>query len=137
MEEVKKRYPSDLSNDEWEVIKPLIPPAKRGGRKRTTDIREVVNAIFYIERSGCQWRMIPNDFPPRSTIGEYFYQWRNEGTTKKIHDTLRDKVREQAGKETQPTAAIIDSQSVKTVEKGGFADLMLAKELKAESAMFW
>jgi transposase len=131
------RYPSDLTDDQWQIIEPLIPCAKRGGRRRTTDMREVINAIFYIERSGCQWRMIPKDFPPRSTIGEYFYQWRNDGTTKKIHDTLRDKVREQAGKETQPTAAIIDSQSVKTVEKGGFADLMQAKELKAESAMCW
>jgi transposase len=131
------RYPSDLTDGQWQIIEPLIPSAKRGGRRRTTDMREVINAIFYIERSGCQWRMIPKDFPPRSTIGEYFYQWRNDGTTKKIHDTLRDKVREQAGKETQPTAAIVDSQSVKTVEKGGFADLMQAKELKAESAMCW
>src|SRR5437773_12236000 len=128
MEEPKKRYPSDLSINEWQVISPLIPPAKRGGRKRTTNMREVVNAIFYIERSGCQWRMIPKDFPPRSTIGEYFYQWSNDGTIKKIHDALRDKVREQAGKEAQPTAAIIDSQSVKTVEKGGFADLMPVKK---------
>ena len=131
------RYPSDLTDGQWQIIEPLIPSAKRGGRRRTTDMREVINAIFYIERSGCQWRMIPKDFPPRSTIGEYFYQWRNDGTTKKIHDTLRDKVRGQAGKETQPTAAIVDSQSVKTVEKGGFADLMQEKELKAESAMCW
>jgi transposase len=135
--ETIKRYPSDLSDDQWQIIEPLIPSAKHGGRKRTVNMREVINAIFYMERSGCQWRMLPKDFPPRSTVGEYFYRWRDDGTIKNTHDTLRDKVREQAGKDTQPTAAIIDSQSVKTVEKGGFEDMMPLNGLKVENDIFW
>lgn len=135
--EATKRYPSDLNDDEWGIINSLIPPAKSGGRKRTTDMRAVVNAIFYIERSGCQWRMIPKDFPPRSTVGEYFYQWRDDGTTKQIHDALRDRIREQAGKDKQPTAGIVDSQSVKTAEKGGFVDMMRENVPKVESVIFW
>jgi putative transposase len=134
--ETTKRYPSDMSDAEWQIISPMIPPSKSGGRKRTTDMRAVVNAIFYIERSGCQWRMLPKDFPPRSTVGEYFYQWRDDGTTQKIHDALREQVRQQSGKASQPTAAIVDSQSVKTTEKGGSAGMMQAKKSKAENATF-
>ena len=133
--ETSKNYPSDMSDTEWNIITHMLPPAKHGGRKRTTDMRAVVNAIFYIERSGCQWRMLPKNFPPRSTVGEYFYQWRDDGTIKKMHDALRVLVRTQAGKETEPTAAIVDSQSVKTTEKKGFVDMMQVKKRKEENAI--
>jgi len=90
--ETKTRYPSDLTQQEWEVIAPLIPPSKPGGRPRTTDMRMVVNALFYISRTGCQWRYLPKEFPPRTTVDTYFYQWRNDGTWQQINDALREQV---------------------------------------------
>jgi transposase len=113
------RYPSDMTDAEWLLVEPLIPPAKRPGRKRTVNLREVVNAIFYVLSSGCQWRMLPKDFPPRSTVHEYLMLWEWDGTLNRIHHALYVQVRELAGKEASPTAAIIDSQSVKAAEKGG------------------
>ena len=115
----KLRYPSDLTDDEWSLIKPAIPPAKRGGRKRETDERELVNGVMYVLSTGCQWRYIPKDLPPRSTLHGYLDLWNYDGTLEKIHHTLYVKCREQAGREDSPTAAIIDSQSVKSAEKGG------------------
>jgi len=112
-------YPSDLTNEQWEILRPLIPSAKHGGRPRKTDMRAVVNAIFYLLRTGCQWDALPKTYPPRSTVHDYFSTWRKDGTLDAIHDALRDKVRRKAGKDPQPTAAIIDSQSSKTTEKGG------------------
>lgn len=126
-----------MTDAEWEEIEPLIPLAKQGGRKRTVNIREVVNAIFYIDRSGCQWRMLPKDFPPRTTVDTYFYQWRNDGTLKKIHDQLRNYVRQKVGKEDEPTAAVVDSQSVKTAEKGGLLGMMQARKQRGESVIYW
>jgi putative transposase len=111
-------YPSDVTDAEWNVIAPLLPEAKPGGRPRTVPLRLVVNAIFYISRSGCAWRMLPKDFPPYQTIYDYFWSWRKNGTWSKVHEALRDLVREQEGREVSPSAAIIDSQSVKTTEKG-------------------
>ncbi len=113
------RYPSDLTDDEWKLIRPLIPPAKRGGNKRHVDLREVVNGAMYILSTGCQWRAIPKDLPPRSTIHDYLVRWDNDGTLNRIHHTLYVKCRELAEREASPTAAIIDSQSVKSAEKGG------------------
>ena len=113
------RYPSDMTDAEWLLVEPLIPPAKRPGRKRTVNLREVVNAIFYVLSSGCQWRMLPKDFPPRSTVHEYLMLWEWDGTLDRIHHALYVQVRELAGKEASPTAAIIDSQSVKAAGKGG------------------
>lgn len=113
------RYPSDMTDSEWLLVEPLIPPAKRPGRNRTVDVREVVNAIFYVLATGCQWRALPKDFPPRSTVHEYLMLWEWDGTLDRIHHTLYVQVRELAGKEASPTAAIIDSQSVKAAEKGG------------------
>jgi putative transposase len=127
MSEQRKAYPSDLSDTEWKYIEPLIPPAKPGGRSRTTDMQEVVNAIFYMLRGGCAWRMMPHEFPPWQTVYHYFRQWRQDGTWKRIHDTLRRQVRRQAGRNEEPSAAILDSQSVKTTEKGGFAAMTLAR----------
>ena len=113
------RYPSDLTDDEWALVEPLIPPAKRGGNKRTVSVREVVNGLMYVLSTGCQWRAIPKDLPARSTIYDYFDLWSWDGTLDRIHDALYVRCREAASREASPTAAIIDSQSVKSAEKGG------------------
>jgi transposase len=113
------RYPSDVTDEEWELIKPQIAPAKRGGRKRAVDEREIVNAIMYVLSTGCQWRALPKDFPPRSTVWHYLDLWSYDGTLERIHHELYVKCREKAGREASSTAAIIDSQSVKSAEKGG------------------
>jgi transposase len=115
----KLRYPSDLTDAEWAELEPLIPPGKRGGRKRSVDLREVVNGILYVLSTGCQWRALPKDLPPRSTVNDYFGLWSWDGTIKKIHDALYVRCREALGRDTSPTACIIDSQSVKSAEKGG------------------
>jgi transposase len=135
----KLRYPSDLTDEEWALIAPVIPPAKRGGGKRTVSIREVVNGLMYVLSSGCQWRALPKDLPPRSTVNGYFTLWDYDGTLDRIHHALYVKCREQAGREASPTAAIIDSQSVKSAEKGGLASIrmasMRARKSKARSAI--
>ena len=112
------RYPSDLSDAEWVLIAPLIPPARRGGRRRSVNVREVLNAIFYVLSTGCQWKALPKDLPPRSTAHFYFMLWDWDGTLERIHDTLYVAVREAAGCEASPTVAIIDSQSAKASQKG-------------------
>ena len=122
----KLRYPSDLTDEEWAVIAPLIPPAKRGGNKRTANVREVVNGLMYILGTGCQWAALPKDLPPRSTVNDYFLRWDWDGTLGRIHHALYVRCREQAGCEASPTAAIIDSQSVKGAEKGGVASIRRA-----------
>ncbi len=113
------RYPSDLTDEEWALVAPLIPPAKRGGNKRIVNIREVVNGLMYVLATGCQWRAIPKDLPPRSTVHGFLDLWDWDGTLDRIHHVLYVQCREVAGKEASPTAAIIDSQSVKSAEKGG------------------
>ena len=113
------RYPRDLTDAEWALVEPLIPPAKRGGNKRTVNVREVVDGLMYVLSTGCQWRAIPKDLPPRSTVYDYFDLWSWNGTLDRIHDALYARCREAASREASPTAAIIDSQSVKSAEKGG------------------
>ena len=133
------RYESDLTDAEWAEIAPEIPPAKRGGNKRTVNIREVVNGIMYLLSTGCQWRAIPKDLPPRSTVHGYFDLWAWDGTIALIHHTLYVLCRERAEQEASPTAAIIDSQSVKSAEKGGprtHLVTMRAKRSKARSGTF-
>jgi len=122
----KLRYPSDLTDDEWNLIEPLIPPGRRGGAKRTVIMREVVNGLMYILSTGCQWRAIPKDLPPKSTVHGYFDLWAYDGTLDRIHHTLYERCREQVHLEASPTAAIIDSQSVKSAEKGGPALIRMA-----------
>src|SRR5690242_9526691 len=111
------RYPSDLTDAEWALVEPFIPPARRGGRKRTVDVREVLNGIFYVLATGCQWRALPKDLPPSSTVHDYLALWARDGTLGRLHHALFVRVRERAGKEASPTAAIIDSQSVKGAEE--------------------
>ena len=136
----KLRYPSDLTDNEWQLVEPLIPPGKRGGDKRTVVMREVVNGLMYVLSTGCQWRAIPKDLPPKSTVYEYFDLWTYDGTLPRIHRTLYEQCREQARRQASPTAAIIDSQSVKSAEKGGSATrtaMMRARKSRARSGTFW
>jgi len=113
------RYPSDLTEAEWALIAPLIRPAKRGGRRRSVVVREVMNGLLYVLETGCQWRHLPRDLPPRSTVHGYLQRWEWDGTLEAVHHQLYVACREQAGKDASPTAAILDSKSVKAAEKGG------------------
>ena len=122
----KLRYPSDVTDEEWSHVESLLPPAKPGGAKRSVDLREVVNGLLYVLSTGCQWRAIPKDLPPKSTVYDYFDLWDWDGTLDRIHAALYVKCREIAGREASPTAAIIDSQSVRSAEKGGAASIRRA-----------
>lgn len=135
------RYPSDLTDAEWALVEPLIPPAKHGGRKRSVNVREVVNGIFYVLSTGCQWPALPKDLPPKSTVYDYFDLWEWDGTLERIHHELYLAVREHEGREASPSAAIIDSQSAKAAQKGGRRSIrkasMPAKRSRAASGTSW
>lgn len=116
----RRPYPTDLTDAEWSILEPLVPPPKSGGRP-ARERREILDAIGYVVRSGCAWRCLPHDFPPWQTVYHYFRLWRLDGTWERIHDALREQARQTAGRAAQPSAGIVDSQSVKTTEKGGTA----------------
>ena len=134
----KRRYPNDLSDAEWTLFAPLIPPARRGGRRRSFEVREVLNAIFYVLSTGCQWKALPKDLPPKSTTHFYFMLWDWDGRLDRIHGTLYVSVREAAGREASLTVAIIDSWSAKASQKGALRltrkALMRARRSRAASA---
>jgi putative transposase len=124
----ERQYPSDLTNRQWQLIRQLPPPRSRRGWRRI-DRRRIGNAILYVTRTGCQWRMPPGDFPNWSTVYGIFWKWRNDGVWQKIHDRLREKTRKAAGKKSTPTAAIIDSQSIRTAEGGEARGFDSAKKI--------
>jgi len=127
---MRKPYPTDITDSEWELVAPYIGPrwqTGKSGREPTVNKRDVVNAIFYVLQSGCSWRMLPHDFPQWESVYWYFKQWKESGITEKLHDFLREQVRKKVGKKPDPTVGIADSQSVKTTEKGGLKDTMVGR----------
>ncbi len=119
--EASQVYPSDLTDMQWEQLAPLVPPPKPGGRPRRLEMRQVLNAIFYVDRTGCQWRYLPKEYPKWKTVYWYFTRWQDDGTWEQITDALRRQVRRTLGRDPEPSAAILDSQSVKTTQRGAVA----------------
>ena len=138
-------YPSDLTDPQWELLKPHLPPPKARGRRRRVNLREIVNAIFYVLRTGCQWDYLPHDFPPPDTVYGYFQRWRRDGTWERLNTLLRGKVRQAVGKDPKPNAGIIDSRSVtphptgcgRPPKRAGCAALIAVRKSKAASGRSW
>jgi putative transposase len=126
----RRKYDTDLSDAEWALIEPLLPPSTNAGAPRTTNLREVVNAVFYVLRTGVAWRLLPHDFPPEGTVRDDFHRWRRSGLWQRIHDQLRTAVRVQAGREPEPTAGVIDSQTAKGTATTSAAGYDAGKKIK-------
>ena len=133
----REAYPTDLTDDEWRVLEPLLPPAKPGGRPRSVELREVVNAIRYVLRAGCAWRLMPHDLPPWETAYAYFRAWEADGTWEAIAGALRRELRGRRGRTPEPSAAVLDSQTVKTTAKGGPAATTPSRRSPAGNATRW
>ena len=131
----RRAYPTDLTDAQWGLLEPLLPPASPRGHPRTADLREVVNGILYVLRGGISWRMMPHDLPPWGTVCWYFRKWRTEGIWERVEEALRPMVRESEGRSATPSGAIIDSQSVRTTEKGGLAAMTQARRYLDASAI--
>ena len=129
-------YPTDLTDDQWAILEPLLQRADGPGRPTELELRTVINALLYKNRTGCQWRMLPIDFPPHSSVRYYFDKWRQNGTWERINDRLRQAVREQLGREHEPSIAVIDSQSVKSTEAGGDRGYDAGKKSKRSKAAY-
>ncbi len=134
---MRRRYDSNLRDDEWALIASYIPGPKPGGRPRDVDIRAVVDAIFYLLKTGCQWRALPHDYPPWGTVNWYWNQWRDSGLWRELNDVLRRDLRSAAGRHDEPSAGVIDSQSLKSAEKGGHVGTTPARKSSAASATSW
>lgn len=133
--EPRKPYPTDVTDHEWALLQPYMPEPKRGGRPEKYPKREILNGLFSIVRGGCAWRMLPHDFPPWQIVYHYFWIWRQDGTWQRMHDLLRGDVRVAAGKFRQPSAGILDSQSIKTTEKGGAVGMTRPSRSRGASAI--
>ena len=133
-----QRYPSDLTDEEWALVEPHLPPPRQRSRHKSPERRDVLDAILYVLTTGCQWRALPKDFPPRSTVHDYFVDWHGDGTLTRVHNALYCEARELAGNAPTPTLSIVDSQSVKGAEKGGPISIpqatMPARRSKVQSA---
>jgi putative transposase len=133
----RKQYTSDLNDQEWEILAPLIPAAKPGGHPRTVNMREILNGIFYVLKTGCQWANLPGDFPPTGTVFGYYNTWRKAKVWSQLNTALREQVRQAEGREATPSAAVLDSQSVKTTEKGGSAAMTAPSRSRGGNGSSW